>query len=115
MNRNEIIGVVDAYKRILLEEWNSIAVLASWDVTVLSHKAAAIAYGYESGVINGKNVENRKAQEAKVLEDDEAYQLSLQNQLSNRNNMKQLEIERKCVESRISLLRAWLYSQSEVR
>lgn len=75
-------------------------------------EAKELSQAYDDGVIDGKNAEQRKLQTVALLAQNEAVQLARAAKAEAERAASLAEIERKRMDAMISLVRAWLYSQS---
>lgn len=74
-------------------------------------QAKLLNVAYVKGVIDGKNADIRRRQEAIVLATADAWEETIINLVNVEYQASAAEIERKRAEAVISLTRAWLYSQ----
>lgn len=109
---SEIENLANEYRNALVSELQAIENYAAMQTNLEKIKSNLVASAYETGVIDGKNAEIRKAQEQSLLQSNRVF-LDAERAVSEAAFQKaQAEIQRKYQESRIGLVKAWLYSQS---
>lgn len=114
MEFEDLKSIVEDYKEALLEELEAKTVAAKAESEVARIKDVVISEAYADGVIDGKNAETRKAQEAAELQACLAYaEAQAQAEVASKHASR-AEIDRKERDAYVSLVRAWLYSQSGI-
>ena len=74
-------------------------------------KNQVLASAYEEGLVNGKNADARKRQEADVLINDQAVQNRTEDVTKAEDHALDAQVEREYYDDVVSLTKAWLYSQ----
>ena len=67
-----------------------------------------------TATIDGKNADTRKRQTAEALGNDPSYQEALARVTDGEHSMALASIDVKAAQERLSLTKAWLYSQSGI-
>jgi hypothetical protein len=115
MELTEIQQMIAKYKGALQRDLDARAQLAEETEGLERYTDGLLAMAYSDGTINGKNADARKRQEAQVIADDQdIHEIEFaigQCAMEARN----AEVERKAQEAMIGLVKAWLYSQSDIR
>ena len=112
MNLQEIEKLAGQYQLALQAELEANESLAAAISNAAAIKNNAIVSAYENEIIDGKNAEIRKAQEQAFLQGHTVYQNSENAVKESKYRASVCKIECQYQETRISLIRAWLYSQS---
>ena len=112
MDLQEIEKLAEQYQLALQAELEANESLAAAISNMTTIKNNVIASAYENEIIDGKNEQIRKAQEQAFLQGHTVYQNSENAVKETKYQASKCEIDRKYQETRISLIRAWLYSQS---
>lgn len=108
----EHLAIIDDYKVVLLKERDIKIQLAETVRGIEEKRIALLAQAYDEGVIDGKNAEVRGVQEKNILASDKDIiaLVVAKNQLET--DISLVEVERRYLETVVSLTKAWLYSQS---
>jgi hypothetical protein len=114
MNQEEILKLANTHANVLTNEHAAKIDLANAQANTASVKAQELAKAYEVGEIDGKNADIRKAQETAFLAGNHAVGNAIMAEGKAEQKAIAAEIERKRVETIVSLTRAWLYSQAGV-
>ena len=110
MDRNDLYLMAEQRKLARVTEFESKALLARAEADLRDLENSVLNSCYEQGLIDGRNAEVRKRQEADVLLNDSAYQAQAE-EVKLREATAQLDqAERECHDDMISLTKAWLYS-----
>ena len=112
MNLQEIEKLAGQYQLALQAELEANESLAAAISNATTIKNNVIASAYENEIINGKNAEIRKAQEQAFLQENIIYHNAEKSVMETKYRASICKIECQYQETRISLIRAWLYSQS---
>ena len=111
MDLQEIEKLAGQYQLALQAELEANESLAAAISNATTIKNNVIASAYENEIINGKNAEIRKAQEQAFLQGHTVYQNSENAVKEAKYQASICKVECQYQETRISLIRAWLYSQ----
>jgi len=112
MERQEIEKLARDYETAPLEEYKAKIVANNKASEAKAIEAGIITAAYADGTIDGKNAETRKAQEQGLLAASTDHKIALGAQSTADTDAMFKEIERKRVETLVSLTKAWLHSQS---
>jgi hypothetical protein len=108
----DVKELTNSYKALLLIERSAMMELSDARAALESEKSRMIGLAYVAGAIDTKNADTRKTGETKAVEDSPGVYWLEKYAREAQQNYEQAEIDRKAVEIEISLVKAWLYSQS---
>ena len=114
MNKADIEKLAVDYHGKLSEERKAFLDLASAEKTLDQIKTSLIASAYETGIIDGKNAQIRKAQEDSFLSENKQHIDAIFAIKFMKNKKEIATVNRKYQETLISLTKAFLYSQSGI-
>lgn len=104
--------LVAEYEKALRQEAAQVLELSARRQSNATAEAQVLLAAYDKNEINGKNAEVRKLQEQMVLALSKRVQESRAGLQMCEHDLRTLEVTRKAIETKISLLKAYLYSQS---
>ena len=111
MVRNELELMATQRKLARVEEFESKASLARAEAELRDLENRILHSCYEQGLIDGRNAEARKRQEADVLLNDVGYQAQVEEVKLREATATMDQAEREYHDDMVSLTKAWLYSQ----
>lgn len=114
MEFEAIATLVADYEEALKVEYHNKCEAQEQADGIAEKEKVLIADAYASGDIDGKNAETRKAQEQVVLLSDPWLPKAREVLKVKEHRAMGAEIRRKATDARISLTRAWLYSQARI-
>jgi chromosome segregation ATPase len=107
-------ALLDEYRKAKMEATRQVAAVAYAENDEALYKAQIILNAYQEGVIDGKNQGQRDMQETLALESNTDYITKRQNAIEARFELAQWNAQVDYLYQRISLYKAFLYSQSGV-
>jgi len=114
MELNELIELADAVEQAKLAELQARRELIDAKETVIAVTAYTLVSAYEAGAIAGKNAETRKRQELAYLIERDDYIEASMNEGDAQRNADVATATLAGIETRASLIKAWLYSQTKI-
>ena len=112
MNEKDVEILAANYEDILSDEQSLQDELIKAQSAYETEKSRLLNDAYVAGAIDGKNEAARKLQESAVLESSASLDFLNTYAIKRQVELNQVTIERKGIEAKISLTKAWLYSQS---
>lgn len=106
-------ALVKVLEAALIEEFQGWRAVNDTEASLNDLKALIVGEAEREGKIDGKNVDTRKVQREAVVAENEAITQLTGSLDSLRTAARMAEIKRQSIEAKISLTRAWLYSQRQ--
>lgn len=115
MERSDITELSEQYRDALEDEVAAKRRLAIQEADMERIRAMVLFAAYAEGAIKGKNSDAREPQERVALAGDSDFVEAEDAVSVVARQAAQTEVNRKVMDARIGLIRAWLYSQSGPR
>ena len=106
----QLIAAIELYRLALLTELREVENMTSVHRRAEFEKMEAIT----GAIIDGKNADARKRQQAEALALCEAYQDALSDIQATEHDKALASIEVRVIEMQLGMTKAWLYSQSGI-
>jgi len=114
MEFNDLNELARLYDLALTQELAKKRRLAMCEAEVLAATACAHCGAQDAGLINGKNADARKSQLAVVLQVDKGVLSAEADARAAKQAADEFYATRMMIEAKISLTKAWLYSQARI-
>ncbi len=118
MNTNKIIEntdlpmILQRYESILMDELTCIQSLSFCQSAYESEKSRVVNEAIAAGEVDMKNADTRKQGEFKATDNSLGCFWLNEYVKAAQNKLDQVQVQRKIIETEVSLTKAWLYSQS---
>lgn len=112
MTYEDLEKLSEQYAEALMLEANALKKSAEVSKELEVIKLTVLSGAQEAGIIDGKNAETRKLQTDALLASSHEVVQAQEVSIIVDKLIKSAEIERKRIETLVSLVRAWLYSQA---